>query len=109
MKKIKKILKFTFLILIINQLIILVSNNSIKNGFWKISRENRFNERDFLNFNSNSNLKLKWNVIVDTKNDNLGIIHLYTGDNLLVSNSTFTKWYLYNNKNSKHAHNKTRK
>ena len=35
-----------------NQLIVLLNNNSIRNGFWKVSRENRFNERDFLDFNS---------------------------------------------------------
>ncbi|MDY7395247.1 hypothetical protein UMM65_08330 [Aureibaculum sp. 2210JD6-5] len=93
MKKLFKYLKVLVLIIVINQIIILISNDSIRNGWWKSNSENRFNEHDFLEFDSN----LNWNIITE-KGKKSGIVQLYIGKKLLISNLTLTEWYLYENK-----------
>ena len=93
MKRILKYVKFLILILVINQLIILTLNNSIRKGWWKSSSSNRFNEHDVLEFDSN----LKWNLITENGKKS-GIVQLYIGKKLLISNLILTEWYLYEHK-----------
>ena len=97
MKKIFKYIKLLILLIFINQLIILISNESIRKGWWKSNSENRFNDHDFLQFELNQYRKLKWNIIME-KGGKSGIIQLYIGKKLLISNLTLTEWYLYENK-----------
>lgn len=93
MKKVFKYIKYLFLIVLINQLLIMTLNDSIRKGWWKSNSSNRFNEHDVLEFNSN----LKWNLITENGNKS-GIVQLYVGKKLLISNLTLTEWYLYENK-----------
>ena len=93
MKKIFKYLKFLILIIFINQIIILISNDSIRKGWWKVNGKNRLNEHDVLEFNSN----LNWNIIKENGNKT-GIIQLYIGKKLLISNLNLTEWYWYEHK-----------
>jgi hypothetical protein len=93
MKRFFKYIKFFILILFINQLIILTLNDSIRKGWWKSNSTNRFNEHDVLEFDSN----LNWNIIKE-KGRKSGIVQLYIGKKLLISNLTLTEWYLYEHK-----------
>ena len=93
MKKTFKYIKILIFILLINQIIILIFNNSIRKGWWKSNSENRFNEHDVLEFDSN----LNWNIITE-KGKKTGIVQLYVGKKLLISNLTLTEWYLYEHK-----------
>tara|TARA_R110002074_G_scaffold402205_2_gene604632 strand:- start:1236 stop:1517 length:282 start_codon:yes stop_codon:yes gene_type:complete len=93
MRKLFKFLKIVFIIILINQIFILFSNNSIRQGWWKSNSENRFNEHDVLEFDSN----LKWNLITENGKKS-GIVQLYIGKKLLISNLTLTEWYLYEHK-----------
>ena len=93
MKKTFKYIKILIFILLINQIIILISNNSIRKGWWKSNSENRFNEHDVLEFDSN----LNWNIITE-KGKKTGIVQLYVGKKLLISNLILTEWYLYEHK-----------
>ena len=93
MRKLFKFLKIVFIIILINQTFILFSNDSIRQGWWKSNSENRFNEHDVLEFDSN----LKWNVITENGNK-IGIVQLFVGKKLLISNLTLTEWYWYENK-----------
>ncbi|WP_442844599.1 hypothetical protein [Leeuwenhoekiella sp. H156] len=93
MKKIFKYIKLLILLILINQLIILISNDSIRKGWWKSNSENRLNDHDVIEFDSN----LKWNIITEGGNK-IGIIQFYIGKKLLISNMTLTKWCLYENK-----------
>ena len=88
-----KYIKFLFLILIVNQIIILTLNDSIRKGWWKSNSSYRFNEHDVLEFDSN----LKWNLITENGKKS-GIVQLYIGKKLLISNLTLTEWYLYEHK-----------
>ena len=97
MKKIFKYIKLLILLILINQIIILISNDSIRKGSWKSNSDNRFNEHDFFEFDSNPNRNLNWNIITE-KGNKSGIIQLYIGKKLLISNLTLTEWYLYENK-----------
>ena len=93
MKKIFKHIKLLILLILINQVIIIVSIESMRKGWWKSISENRLNEHDVLIFDSN----LKWNII--TENDNkIGIVQLLMGKKLLISNLTLTEWYWYEHK-----------
>jgi hypothetical protein len=93
MKKIFKHIKLLILLILINQIIILVSNESIRKGWWKSNSKNRLNEHDVMIFDSN----LKWNII--TENDKkIRIVQLFIGKKLLISNLTLTKWYWYEHK-----------
>ena len=93
MKRIFKYLKILILLILINQIIILTFNNSIRRGWWKSNSKNRFNEHDVWELDSN----LKWNIITE-KGKKSGIVQLYFGKKLLISNLTLTEWYLYENK-----------
>ena len=93
MKKMFKYIKLLFLILVVNQIIILTLNDSIRKGWWKSISSNRFNEHDVLEFDSN----LKWNLITEN-GKKIGIVQLYVGKKLLISNLTLTEWYLYEHK-----------
>ena len=93
MKKIFKYSKLLILLILINQIIILISNDSIRKGWWKSNSENRLNEHDVLVFDSN----LNWNIITENGNKS-GIVQLYVGKKLLISNLTLTEWYLYEHK-----------
>ena len=93
MKKIYKVIKVLILLILINQIIILISNGSIRKGWWKSNSENRLNEHDVLEFDSN----LKWNIITENGKKS-GIVQLYIGKKLLISNLTLTEWYLYEHK-----------
>jgi hypothetical protein len=93
MKKIFRYLKFLILLIFINQIIILISNDSIRKGWWKVNGINRLSEHDFLEFDSN----LNWNIITENGNKT-GIIQLYIGKKLLISNLTLTEWYWYEHK-----------
>ncbi|WP_386104173.1 hypothetical protein [Tenacibaculum geojense] len=93
MKKILKYIKLLILLILINQTIILISNDSIRKGWWKSNSVNRFNDHDFLELDSN----LNWNIITE-KGKKSGIVHLYVGEKLLISNLTLTEWYFYENK-----------
>ena len=93
MKKILKYIKLLILLILINQTITLISNDSIRKGWWKSNSDNRFNDYDFLELDSN----LNWNIITE-KGKNNGIIQLYIGKKLLISNLTLTEWYFYENK-----------
>ncbi len=74
---------------------ILTFNNSIKDGIWKSVSEKRLNEHDF--WECNDSINLKWNVISE-KNSKIGIVQMYIGKKILISNLTLTEWYLYQNK-----------
>ena len=93
MKKIFKYSKFLILLILLNQFIILISNDSIRKGWWKSNSQNRLNEHDVLKFDSN----LKWNLISENGIKS-GIIQLYVGKKLLISNLKMTKWYWYEHK-----------
>jgi hypothetical protein len=93
MKKIFKYIKVLILLILVNQLFILISNNSIREGWWKSNSENRFNEHDVLQFDSN----LNWNIITGNGKES-GIIQLYLGKKILISNLNLTEWYWYENK-----------
>lgn len=93
MKKIYKVIKILILLFLINQIIILISDDSIRKGWWKSNSENRLNEHDLLEFDSN----LKWNIITENGKRS-GIVQLYIGKKLLISNLTLTEWYLYEHK-----------
>jgi len=93
MKKILKYLKILILLVLINQLIILTLNDSIRTGWWKSISMSRFNEHDVLEFDSN----LNWNIITENGKKR-GIVQLYIGEKLLISNITLTEWYLYQHK-----------
>lgn len=93
MKKIFKYIKLLILLILINQIIILISNESIRKGWWKSNSENRLNDHDVLEFDSN----LKWNIITENGNKS-GIIQLYIGKKLLISNLTLTEWYWFEHK-----------
>lgn len=95
MKKIIKIFSLIVLAFIINQTIVFLNNDEIKNGFYKVNGTNRFLEDDVIIFNNT--LKLNNNII--TLNDKkVGIIQLYFGKKLIFSNLNGTKWYIYENK-----------
>lgn len=93
MKRVFKYIKYIFLVVLINQLIILTLNDSIRNGWWKSNSSNRFNEHDVLEFDKN----LNWNIIT-ANGKKSGIVQLYVGKKLLISNLTLTEWYLYEHK-----------
>ena len=93
MKKILKLIKILILLILVNQIIILISNDSIRKGWWKSNSENRLNDRDVLEFDSN----LNWNIITENKKK-IGIIQLYVGKKLLISNLKLTEWYIYEHK-----------
>lgn len=93
MKKLFKYIKFLILILFINQLIILTLNDSIRKGWWKSNSANRFNEHDVLEFDSN----LNWNIISENGKKS-GIVQMYIGKKILISNLNLTEWYLYEHK-----------
>jgi len=93
MKKLFKYIKFLILLVLINQIIILICNDSIRKGWWKINSENRLNEHDVLEFDTN----LNWNVISE-KGEKIGIVQLYVGKKILISNLTLSEWYWYENK-----------
>jgi len=58
---------------------------------------NQLNGIDFIEFDSTSNLKLNRNII--SKNGkSIGIVQMYIGKKILISNLTLTEWYLYQNK-----------
>lgn len=97
MKKIFKYIKLLILLILINQFIILISNDSIRNGSLKSNSENQLNGIDFIEFNSNQNLNLNWNII-SKKGKCIGIVQLYIGKKILISNLTLTEWYLYEKK-----------
>ena len=80
MKKIFKFIKLLILLILINQLIILISNDYIRKGWWKSNSYNQFNEHDFLEFDSNLNRNLNWNIITE-KGNKSGIIQLFVGKN----------------------------
>lgn len=86
-------MKILIFMILVNQIFILISNDSIRKGWWKSNSENRLNEHDFLEFDKN----LNWNII-NEKGKNSGIIQLYIGKKILISNFTFTEWYWYENK-----------
>tara|TARA_R100001369_G_scaffold73411_4_gene101971 strand:- start:1468 stop:1749 length:282 start_codon:yes stop_codon:yes gene_type:complete len=93
MKKIFKYIKILILLVLINQIIILIYNDSIRKGWWKSNSENRFNEHDVLEFDAN----LSWNVISENGKKS-GIVQMFIGKKLLISNMTMTEWYLYEHK-----------
>ena len=93
MKRVFKYIKYIFLVVLINQLIILTLNDSIRNGWWKSNSSNRFNEHDVLEFDKN----LNWNIITENGKKS-GFVQLYVGKKLLISNLTLTEWYLYEHK-----------
>jgi hypothetical protein len=93
MRKTFKFLKILILLVFLNQFITLISNDSIRKGWWKANGINRLNEHDVLEFDSN----LKWNIITGNEKKS-GIIQLYLGKKLLISNLTLTEWYWYENK-----------
>lgn len=93
MKKVFKYIKISILLLVINQVIILTFNNSIRQGWWKSNSDKRFNEHDVLEFDSN----LNWNLIAENGKKS-GLVQIYIGKKLLISNLTLTEWYLYEHK-----------
>ncbi|PNW27020.1 hypothetical protein [Formosa algae] len=72
---------------------ILTLNDSIRKGWWKSNSSNPFNEHDVLELDSN----LKRNLITENGKKS-GIVQLYVGKKLLISNLTLTEWYLYEHK-----------
>ena len=80
-------------LILINQIIILIFNDSIRKGWWKTNSENRLNDHDVLQFDAN----LKWNIISEN-GKSCGILQMYIGKKLLISNMTLTEWYLYEHK-----------
>ena len=96
MNRLKKILlnsfKILLVIIVVNQILIFTSRNSIQNGNWKSNSDSRFGEHDFLD----GNFYLKGNIIIGGRQK--GLIQLYIGKKLLISNFTLTEWYLYENK-----------
>jgi hypothetical protein len=95
MKKIFKYIKLLILLILINQFIILISNDSLRNGMLKSNSDKQLNGIDFIEFNTN--LELNWNFI-SQNGKKIGIIQLYIGSKVLISNLTMTEWYLYENK-----------
>jgi len=93
MKRIFRYIKILIILILINQIIILISNNSIRKGWWKSNSENRLNDHDVLEFDQN----LNWNIITENGKKN-GIVQFYVGKKLLISNLTLTEWYLYEHK-----------
>ena len=93
MKRVFKYIKYIFLVVLINQFIILTLNDSIRKGWWKSNSSNRFNEHDVSEFDKN----LNWNIITENGKKS-GIVQLYVGKKLLISNLTLTEWYLYEHK-----------
>ncbi len=93
MKKFLKYTTFLILILLINQLIILTLNDSIRKGWWKSNSAKQFNEHDVLEFDSN----LNWNIISENGKKS-GIVQMYIGKKILISNLNLTEWYLYEHK-----------
>lgn len=92
-KKFFKFLKILILLILINQVVILLLNDSIREGWWKINSANRFNDHDFLKFDKN----LKWNLI-EEDGEISGIVQFYIGKKLVMSNLTLTEWYVYEHK-----------
>jgi hypothetical protein len=96
MNRLKKILvnsfKILLVIIVVNQIVIFTLRNSIQNGKWKSNSDSRFSEHDFLD----GNFYFKGNIIVGGRQK--GLIQLYIGKKLLISNFTLTEWYLYENK-----------
>ena len=93
MKKTIKYAKLLIFLIVINKIIILVSNESMRKGWWKSNSENRLNEHDVLIFDSN----IKWNIITEN-GKKIGIMQLFIGKKLLISNLTLTEWYWYEHK-----------
>ncbi len=93
MKRVFKYIKYISLVVLINQFIILTLNDSIRKGWWKSNSSNRFNEHDVLEFDKN----LNWNIITENGKKS-GIVQLYVGKKLLISNLPLTEWYLYEHK-----------
>ena len=96
MKKGLNFLKLFVLILILNQFFILLSNNSIKDGWWKSISDKQLCGKDFIELEN----KLKYNVLFE-ENKPVGFIQFYIGNKILISNTKFTEWYLYQNKSEK--------
>lgn len=94
MKKIIKYIKILILLLVLNQVIILIFSSFIREGWWKTNSTNRFNEHDALKFTTSN---LKWNLI-EENGEICGIVQLYIGKKLVISNLTMTKWYVYEHK-----------
>ena len=94
MKKIIKYIKILILLLVLNQVIILIFSSFIREGWWKTNSTNRFNEYEALKFTTSN---LKWNLIEENE-EICGVVQLYIGKKLVISNLTMTEWYVYEHK-----------
>lgn len=90
MKFVFKSIAILACLVLINQVFVLIAQDSIREGWWKSNSELRLTDQDVLEFDSN----LKWNVITQGGRK-VGIIQLYMGKKILISNTNLTEWYLY--------------
>lgn len=65
----------------------------MRKGWWKSNSENQLNKQEVLILDTN----LKRNIISE-KGKKLGIVQLYIGKKILISNITLTEWYWYEHK-----------